>query len=206
MEEESSDDAVEKEEMEEEEESEVVDDREELSLSNVRDIYDPSVREECFMDDFNAEEPNTTVTLTMEENGVEFEIPYNEDWGNDAYSVSPYEFEGTRLIFGQLECMGIEGPPDWYRPYYIELKPYMSIEEVEFMVRENPEMLSFAMEPELVTYGDLDGIKYAYDALCAGGAIEVVGEDNNYYISGICIAPGPRFDLLEDVAESIKIF
>ncbi len=42
-------------------------------------------------------------------NAYELRIPYNPDWGNAAYTVAPYEFEGEDILFGPIHASEMTG-------------------------------------------------------------------------------------------------
>jgi len=177
----------------------------ELSLGNVDRYFDITNLGECQNAPLNHEAPNTTVTLSLPGNGVKLEIPYNESWGNDEYTVAPYEFSGDRIMFGELICQGLEGPARWTRANNLDIKPQMEAEDV--IVRLNEEAAangSSISSAEIIQYGDNTAVKYTEGELCSWGAIEIIGKTNNFAVSYLCNESDAEWRKLETVAKNIK--
>lgn len=89
----------------------------------------------------NHEKPNEYIRYSRNDGGIEFSIPYNKNWGNNKYSLSPYyEYEtpasplGRRMVFGPLECFVETRAPDgapWDRATAVSITQLTSEEDLK---------------------------------------------------------------------------
>jgi len=75
------------------------------------------------------ETANTIVRYSNTKWGIEFEVPFNENWGDDQYQIEPFEEskDGEKVIlFGKFVAQ--EG--GYGREFIIYVKPYKSVDEL----------------------------------------------------------------------------
>lgn len=174
-----------------------------LTLENIQQ-YNPPEKPIC-NEEFNRDNPNTTVKYENKKNGISFEIPYNSNWGNWKYKINPYEKWSNEsgkeyVLFGHITDFEA---CSWVRSYSLYFNPVKSadmlVEEME-KIPYYPEI--FIVKPTKKSINGLDIVESQSHGLCDSGELEIVGEKYNYVIKPLC---GADFEFLESIVKSIKL-
>ena len=144
--------------------------------------------------ELNKDEPNTTVPFKNEEMGIELAIPYNEKWGTAKFKLEPVEDSSNEDVrgigFGPANIFG-EGGCAFMRHFHLNVKPKRAVKEITAdllkhgAIFEN-EIGTNAFNPKIETFKGKQVITYSLDGICGNTFYEVVGEKNNYEITGWC--------------------
>lgn len=111
--------------------------------AHYKDVFKPT------LDQFNAgqfggplnyDQPNEYVKYSNKNIGIEFNVPYNKNWGNKQYAVKPYDewaYYGSivsYLTYGPLVCRNEENEPCvWWREtsMHLDCLPHINLKELE---------------------------------------------------------------------------
>ena len=142
--------------------------------------------------ELNKDESNTTVPFKNESMGIELDIPYNEKWGTAKFKLEPVEDNenGKGIGFGPANIFG-EGGCVFMRHFHLNVKPKRAAKEItaDLLVHgaiTEAEISNHSFYAKTETFKGKEVISYSLDGLCGNDYYEVVGEKNNYEITGWC--------------------
>lgn len=159
-----------------------------ITEKNVLDLfwYQLNFNADC---NFNGDPAIEEILYSNKEKGISLKLPYNQNWGNEKYKISPY-FVNEKIIgttfpsgisFGPIFCAPPQG---WDRAYYLDFIPQRSIEKAEASIKE---IFNSPLDDLQVSKQEVNGIffiEYAVSVAecppCNLYFIEVIGEKYNY--------------------------
>jgi hypothetical protein len=188
-----------------------------LTENNIMKIIDKRIKsgQDICSIEFNNDPPTEEILFSNTEKGISFKIPYNPNWGNNNYKITPYFNFNDSLTFGRLyvspEACG------WVRTCKLSFNPQRSAEEILKTIKDfnNSQIAQgstfnsyYELEKNIINGNTI--VKYSIPidpAIAAPDThiIEIVGKKYNYafdcncvwidYQQGIC----PSEDIIKNV-------
>ncbi|KPJ55067.1 hypothetical protein AMJ47_02165 [Parcubacteria bacterium DG_72] len=149
--------------------------------------------------------PTTEVLFSSKEKGISLKIPYDPNWGNERYKISPYFSYEDRLEFGPLTVHPYTAW--WVRKYTLYFKPSRSAEEViaSLMEMEKTNKGDYGMPEDKVVEDKINGhvvvfvAREEYMPDIDEPTVEIIGKKYNYQLYP-CYYP----DLCKDIIKTIQ--
>lgn len=151
---------------------------------------------------FNFDLPNTSVIYTSQKWGVSFEVPFNNNWGNEKFKLNPYDVNSEGYVsygpIGSFEGCG------WSRDQSVTmLKKKTALEILAYLNRNGDyEQLTGLQKPEIVNINGLEVVKYEDNGLCYYPIMVVIGKNYNYEFRPLC---GGTFKDVEVRVKTVKL-
>jgi hypothetical protein len=153
----------------------------------------------CF--EMNYDSPTTEVLYSSWKNGISLKIPYNPNWGNEKFKITPYYEYEDNLGFGPLSPQEGAG---WKRVYSIFFIPPRSTEEAITALKK--EAIVWKDSIVKTRINDYDIVEYTvFEEICPPcetGVIEVIGKKYNYQFEDFFLL-GAK-ELFEEIIKTIK--
>lgn len=170
---------------------------------------------------FNTDPETTWVRYWERDNGIAFDIPYNPNWGNESFSISPFwhfrdENNNLELQFGPLINLGSPCEPEGcmrLRSTTLTMLPLkgdqepLSFEEIEEYFKKHVELYA---NVESMKLNGISMMKYTLlqSDNCHSPAIAIIGEEEYDYrlrTVGCSANIEQDFEYLEEIAKTIKL-
>lgn len=177
-----------------------------LNQANIEQ-YRPKDQTAC-QEKFVTTPATTTVTYLAQkiDAGLTVDLPYNINWGNDKYQVSPFEEvvnqKGTGLIFGPLQVLS---DCTWVRSQQIVFGVAQSATATLAALQKIANQL--VGKPKQFTIASTTAIKYEIAGTLPTAAYQVIGPKYNYGFLQPCESKTSctaAFSQLEKIIKSIK--
>ena len=128
--------------------------------------------------------------------GLEMSIPFNSEWGADQYQLNPYDFDGERILFGNIFEAGA-GCGSWVSgSQSLKFLDAKTLKETLADLELESNAMGFKYSIRTFKVGDKDVVEYIKDGVCAGGGTIIIGRKFNYELSKTCSA-NSRLDIIE---------
>jgi cytoskeletal protein RodZ len=177
-----------------------------LSQANIEQ-YRPKDQTAC-QEKFVTDLATGTVTYLSQkiDAGLTVDLPYNSNWGNEKYQISPFEEvvtqKSTGLVFGPLAVLA---DCSWVRSQQIIFGSAQSATATLASLQKNASQL--VGKPKQVVIGSITAIKYQIAGALPSAAYQVIGPKYNYEFSQPCekkTVCTESFSQLEKIIKSIK--
>jgi len=133
-----------------------------------------------------------------ESKGLAVKLPYNPEWGMEAYQIEPFAEINDAVFFGAITVRG-EGCGSWVSGnQQLNFLPIETKDEVLERLQVESDALEFGYEIKSLTVGGIEVVEYSKDGLCGGGGTIIIGEKSNYELATTC-GPNTREDLIESM-------
>ena len=145
---------------------------------------------------FNDDTANSQIAYNNDEKGIQFEIPFNQNWGSKKFKLNPFDLNNNNLSFGSMSIF--EGCST-IRSYSLDFKPAMPAEKVVIEIEKG-------ITPITTKINDLTVIKYVQADMCTNSFMEVIGKKFNYLFSTSCGVDAVKDSQnLENIIKSVKL-
>lgn len=170
----------------------------------------------------NTDSATTWVRYRNREHGIAFDLPYNLNWGNETFSITPYwnfhdEYRNEEIQFGPMVNLGSPCGPEGcmrLRSTMLTVLPLegdqetLSLKEIEEYFKKHVELYGNVKSMEL---NGISMIKYTLlrSADCHNPTIAIIGEEEYDYrlkTLGCSANIEQDFEYLEGIAESFRLF
>jgi len=132
--------------------------------------------------EFNSDSATSSVHFSSTALGIEWDLPWNKDWGTAECRVKPFEEVGDSVMFGPL----VAGEGGLARKYIInKVAPRTAEQTVKQVKAEQGDFLSREPIVEKLNGQEVE-VKYAVSGLCNFPSIELIGPENNYVFHAGC--------------------
>jgi len=169
-----------------EKEDEVVEEEEEeieypITLTNKNINYEDIDRED--IKELFKEDANTTVEYSNKEWGIEFNIPFNEKWGDENYKIEPFdqslpEDDFKCVHFGKFQA----GEGGYGREFGICVEESKDAKTVINEFKESAGWAELLSGPDIKYINGIEIVQYQVIGLGNPYHVEIIGNDYNYLI------------------------
>lgn len=149
---------------------------------------------------FNADPADSEVVYSSSKKGISIKIPYNASWGNETYSIQPYDELNMdsvdQIAFGPI---GIFEGCGWVRSWFLRFMPVQTAETV--IETAKADSGCFDCNPEVLNINKLPVVKYTLGGLCTYPTMVVIGKKYNYELTPLC-GDESSFDKMQSIIET----
>lgn len=150
--------------------------------------------------------PAVSIRYTLPDLGISLFVPYNPEWGTDAYYVDPVDVSKDRISFGEVFGR-VEGCGS-VREFSMIVRPYQSAEATLARTREESIQewgdSDFADRTEIVSVSDKQVVVSYSAGLCDDISVELVGKTHNYLFQPFCGGGDDLRAVLLDIAQTAE--
>ncbi len=174
-----------------------------LTPNNLEYHYNKNSPEGNCQEEFNQDQPSTTVWYTSREKGIEFDVPYNPNWGSTNFRLGPYWEYDNQIAFGAMTAFE---RCSWIRTYTLHIRLAHDADTVirDILASDPPELIPVA--PTTLEINGLTVVKYATSGLCSYPAFQVIGKKYNYEFAPVCSTNiETDFEYLEKIVKTVKL-
>ncbi len=156
---------------------------------------------------FNDDPVDSKTSYSDAEKGIFFDIPYNQDWGNEQFELTPYDQEQDEMSFGPIQDLGA---CNWIRSYAFKVLPKRTSEEAIRSIKEDFSPKQLPMPPEMMRLNNFTAIQYISSGVCKYPTIELVGKKYNYeFYASTCEADVQKFqkdlEIIKGIVSSVHL-
>jgi len=149
---------------------------------------------------FNGDPASTAVKYSNLKNGIELEVPYNPNWGNDKFKINPFDDTADHITFGPISPF--EGC-SLIRQYFINIikqrTAAVAIKAINDDATKNTTYVSDS--PKVKNINGITVVEYNIGEFCSAPTIEIVGKRFNYELAPVC---GDTYKVIEDMVKTVK--
>lgn len=148
---------------------------------------------------FNYDKPD--IWETYQGHGIKINLPYNLKWGNDKYSILPWDERENMISFGPITTFEA---CTWLRVDNIEFLEKKSKEEV---IEELNNLDYIVSKPEVIERNGFEVIKYSLAGICGGDPMYIViGEEYNYrFFASVCTEEKGAYEYYDKLIDQLEI-